>query len=154
MRGEGAGYGLIADRLAIATSTAFRWVNPDAQKASLAYSRAYKDAHREQVRAQNRAYRATHKAECPQCGGEMLRETAHRGGVCKPCHQDEADAKAREVERLWAAGLSHPEICARLGWSKGHLGAEIHRLRSLGYDLPYRRPRLKQAPRFPEQVAA
>jgi transposase len=72
---------------------------------------------------------------------------------CKDCwawrEAGRVDARARKIEGWWAGGLTLREIADRLGWTKGHISHEIHRLREKGYSLPYR-----AGAKFPEQVAA
>lgn len=157
LREQGATYRVIADRFGVSATTVYRWLNPDYAEASRAFSRAYKDRNREAVRAQNREYVRTHKAECPECGGEMNRGTGRHGGKCAGCHADDIDRRARQIEKWWAGEWTLKQIAAELGWSVNHISRELHRLRAKGYELPYRRPVHPTAdgtPRFPEQVPA
>jgi IS30 family transposase len=46
--------------------------------------------------------------------------------------------RAREIERLWAAGESMLAIAAHLGWARGTLSAELDWMRRNGFDVPHR----------------
>lgn len=118
-------------------------------------SRAWKDAHREENRARDRAYGMSEeqRGECSICGGPMGSSAVSKGHAsCAGCVQAAADLKRQIVTEMWARGARMPEICAALGWSIGRLSMEMHRMRELGYALPYR-SRLR-SPRFPDQVVA
>lgn len=144
MREEGATYREIAEAFSASITTIYRWLNPER-------TRPYRNGRAcnpQRARDYDRAYREAHKAECPQCGTKMKPES----GLCISCHEDRRDARARKIEKWWEEGLTGPEICTRLGWTKEHLAVEMHRMREMGYSLPYRY-RLSE-PRFPEQVAA
>jgi transposase len=153
LRAAGWKYRQIADRLGISTSTAYAWVNPE-RVAPYRNGRAIDP---KRTRAYDREYSRTHRAACPQCGGEMSRTTERSGGKCAACHADDLDRRRRQIEGWWSAGLPMPEIAANLGWQRSHLSVEMHRMREQGYSLPYRRAVHNTAdgkPRFPEQVAA
>lgn len=157
LRAAGETYAAIARSVGVHVTTLRRWIVPGEAERSRAISRAYKDRHRAAMRAYGRRYVATHKAECPQCGGEMNRETARREGKCEQCHADDVHRRAVQIKGWWAAGLLRKEIAANLGWSLGRISVEMHRLRERGYRLPYRRAvhtTPDRKPRFPEQVAA
>lgn len=136
LRERGWGYEAIGLRLGISKSTAYRWLNPDYDQRHLEAARDWKRRNRKRQRAYNRAYNDEHKGTCASCGGETVRGAV--SGICAACRTDEADRKARKVVRLWAEGKSMKEICAEMGWSKGHLGKVMDRYRAQGYDLPYR----------------
>lgn len=94
--------------------------------------------------AQKRAIDNAHRSACINCGGLLAPASEWRGYKrCKDCHLIHQRAAHRErdlqIVAWWAEGLTMREICARLGWSKGHLSCEIHRLRARGYSLPHRR---------------
>jgi DNA-binding CsgD family transcriptional regulator len=98
------------------------------------------------INARRRAYkrswdRENYRGTCERCGG--LTAHRHRGRLCRACEDqrraEPVHARAERIVAWWAEGLTLAEIGARLGWSKGHLSMEMHRLRAKGYDLPYRR---------------
>jgi hypothetical protein len=94
-------------------------------------------------RAAKQAWEREHyKGTCERCGG--LTGKRNRGRLCWSCdverRAEPVHARAEQIVAWWAEGLSLIEIAGLLGWSKGHLGHEIHQLRAKGYDLPYRRP--------------
>lgn len=97
---------------------------------------------------ENTKYR--HKCAC----GTVIYKRYDR---CDECYRQAVAESHRErdeqIVAWWTEGLSMREICLRLGWTKGHLGQEIDRLRSRGFDLPYRYARGKKFPRC-QKVAA
>jgi hypothetical protein len=48
------------------------------------------------------------------------------------------EKKWREVQGLWEADLSFPEIAERMGWSASHLAVQTNKMRRAGWDLPLR----------------
>ena len=98
--------------------------------------------------ARRRAYKRTwgreHPGTCDRCDGPTGRR---RVRLCWPCERARragpVHARAERIVAWWAEGRTLTEIAAQLGWTRGHLATEIHRLRAKGYDLPfrYRRPR-------------
>lgn len=147
LRGTGAGYREIADELGIGCSTAYAWLNPE----RVAPYRNGRAINPERARASDRVYTATHRSECGRCGGDRPRGK-HGGDICERCIQDDVDRRGREIEAMWADGLSRKEIGARVGWSRNQTAVEIHRFREKGYELPYRYKLSK--PRFKDQAAA
>jgi len=92
-------------------------------------------------RAAKRAWEREHyKGTCERCGGPTGKR--HRERLCWSCwveqEQERVRLRAEQIVAWWAEGLTLREIGERLGWSKGHLSMEMHRLRGKGYDLPYR----------------
>lgn len=147
LRAQGLTYAETADYLGGSISTVYRWLNPE-RTAPYRNGRAIDP---ERARAYDREYRRNLRINCPQCAGPMKPEST----LCQPCHEDEVDRRARQIERWWAEGLTMAGICERLGWTMGHLAVEFHRLREKGYDLPYRYVEGKRAGhKFPDQVAA
>jgi biotin operon repressor len=59
-------------------------------------------------------------------------------GVCSACAEAAKHKRCMTVVKWWSEGVSGPEICRRLGWSRGYLSVEMYRMREAGYDLPYR----------------
>jgi hypothetical protein len=71
---------------------------------------------------------------------------SHRRGVrlYRECSDGEKHsghiARGRELEQLWAQGLSLRQIAAHFGWQgPTAAGAVIATFRAEGYELPYRR---------------
>jgi len=126
LRAEGLMYREIAERLGRPLSTV-----QDAVTGGNARRRAAKRAW------EREHYRGT----CERCGG--LTGKRHREHLCWSCwiaqEQERVHPRAEQIVAWWAEGLALAEIRERLGWSKGHLSMEMHRLRAKGYDLPYRR---------------
>jgi hypothetical protein len=59
---------------------------------------------------------------------------------CRHLARAEArDRRAVLIEALWAEGLTQSQIGEALGWGRGTVAREVHRLRALGYALPFRR---------------
>jgi DNA-binding CsgD family transcriptional regulator len=97
-------------------------------------------------RAYKEAWRREHyRGTCERCGGPTERR---RVRLCRPCwvaqEKERVHPRAEQIVAWWAEGRTLAEIGERLGWSKGHLSMEMHRLRAKGYDLPFRYRR-KQA---------
>lgn len=128
--------------------TAWRLVNPERD--------------REQNRARNDKKRAWEAAQprgvCQDCGAETGLAAFRGTKRCFVCHvfseAERVEVRAHKIEEWWSEGLTLLEIADKLGWSKGHVSMEMHRLREQGYELPYRHQHHKNLPRFPEQAAA
>ena len=94
---------------------------------------------------------------CIDCGARTSgTDPGRHGGRCKPCGDAAIDyfarpgsVQAREtrerIAAMWQDGQSMREICEALGYSKGHLGVAIWRMRQAGYDVPYRYARKQVA---------
>jgi transposase-like protein len=83
---------------------------------------------------------------CATCGARVsLKERYDR---CRPCYlraeHDRVDARAQRIVAWWAEGLSIREIGERLGRTANYVNVEINRLRSAGYDLPFRYPAVRE----------
>lgn len=146
LRAKGLTYREVGERMGETTTQAWKRCNRDRENA---HSRSYKLRNRTRLRAYSRAYREAHRRPCEQCGQPVPRE--NKTGICQACVSDEHDRKMRKLVRLWAEGLTYPEIQAAMGWSSSQLSAVMHAARAEGYDLPYRRQR-RFDPAFPEQV--
>jgi DNA-binding CsgD family transcriptional regulator len=95
-------------------------------------------------RAYRRAWdRAHYRGTCEHCEGPVGRQRRDRERLCRLCWVEQerrrVHARAERIVAWWAEGRTLAEIGKRLGWSQGYVGAEMHRLRAKGYDLPYRR---------------
>ncbi len=126
LRAEGLMLKEIAERLGRPRSTVHAAVT-DINARRRAYKRAWDREH----------YRGT----CERCGG--LTAHRHRVRLCWPCdlerRAESVHPRATRIVAWWAEGRTLAEIGERLGWSRNHLGNEMHALRAKGYDLPYRR---------------
>lgn len=103
-------------------------------------SRAYKERNREAVKAWERAYQAApeNRGECEVCEGPMG-VGSRSDGICRSCRLAARNCKWAEIQSLWNEGYSIRDICRELGGvSVGYLGGEMCRMRSEGWDLPYR----------------
>ncbi len=106
-------------------------------------------------RAYKRVWDREHyRGTCERCGG--LTGKRHRERLCRPCwveqEREPVHARAERIVAWWAEGLALAEIRERLGWSKGHLSMEMHRLRAKGYDLPFRYRRKQARPPTERQL--
>ncbi len=137
LRVEGLSLRHIGERLGTPVTTVYRWTDPDGAARERARSLAWKAENRERVIAYDRSYGREHRGRCINCGDLMGIGVAH-DGLCKPCVRAATHERRMQVCEWWAEGLSCREICARLGWSLGHLTHEMSRMRRAGYDLPYR----------------
>lgn len=110
--------------------------------------RAYRQRHPERVAEENRRRRAAKQAwqrehyvhPCVECG-----KSTHRGTPrCVDCYHAAKRAalneKRAEIQRLWRDGLTHGEIAAALGTTKGTIVRQTVRMRKDGWDLPRRKP--------------
>jgi len=142
----------IADELAISPSCVWKWRNPERTKEW-----NLRDAHDPKRKAKKRAWDREHRRRCQDCEGLMGIGSRRRSTRCHTCHElreaARVDRRARKIEKWWADGKDLPWIAKSLGWSRGHIGVEFHRLREKGYDLPYRYEHWKNEPVFPEQEA-
>jgi len=145
LRAEGLAYPEIGERMGESKQKAWQRCNRERTNEQ---TRAYKDRNREAIRAYGRAYEEANRHPCQQCGQLIGR---HRT-TCMACISAERDRKLRRLVRLWADGVTLPEIQAEMGWTKGHLAVEMDRARADGYDLPYRHKK-RAGHKFPEQVA-
>lgn len=143
LRAEGCGYKEIGERLGVSTTSAYRWLNPE-RVAPYRNGRACDPDH---ARTCDRDYYRRTRRDCPSCGQPM----AHTSSHCIACIEDEADRVRRQIVAWWNEGLPIREICQRLNWTNGHFSVVAHRMRELGYDLPYRYQLHKHGPRFPDQ---
>lgn len=143
LRAQGLTYREIGERMGESTENAWKRCN---RKRTREHTRRYKAANREQLREYNKRYYAEQTANCPRCGREYnigrpgRLNSAKKGervtfDNCPGCRRE----RAEQIVEWWAAGLTQKAICERLGWTRGHLAAEMDRLRGEGYDLPYRR---------------
>jgi FixJ family two-component response regulator len=79
------------------------------------------------------------RGTCAGCGGPLgISNRGRPGSVCAACVQAAKEARWREIQRLWAAGLSLREIAAQLGISHKNVGAQMGWMRAAGWDLPHR----------------
>jgi hypothetical protein len=119
------------------------WLSkPGNREKDRAISRAWKTAHREENRRadRERMMRPEYRGTCEVCGGPMGSGSAKKGRKsCQACWDAGIELKRELLVELWADGLTHGQIGAAFGWTKGHLSAEISRCRELGYALPHRR---------------
>lgn len=150
LRAKGLTYQEVGNQLGVSMRTAYRWLNPIAAEGDRKNSRAYKARNQKKIRAYNKLYAETHKNKCARCGGEMDRGC--NSAICMSCRKAEVHARAELIVNWWAEGYKQGQIAKLLGWSRGHLSAEMDRLRAKGYHLPYRRRTgKKNATKFPEQ---
>jgi transposase len=155
LRREGHRLREIAEAFGIDTSTVWKWLNPERTSEMRA-----KDNSRPGRRERERELVLEKRRNCPSCGNPMGVWSARNGATrCHPCYSAERLARTAErghqIEGWWAEGLTQKQIAERLGWTVGHLCMEFHRLRSKGFDLPYRYTEGKRAGhKFPEQVSA
>lgn len=105
---------------------------------SLVEAREWKARNREHVRAYDARYAREHRGVCEDCGGPMGLHNP-RDGVCRSCRGLRRERNWRAIQLMWEDGLLLREIAEALGWSRGYLAMETHRLRKAGWSLPYRR---------------
>ncbi len=126
LRAEGLVWREIAERLGRPRSTVHAAVT-DINARRRAYKRAWD--------------RENYRGTCERCGSTAGKR--NRGRLCWPCNVERraelVHARAEQIVAWWAEGRTLAEIGERLGWSRNHLGNEMHALRAKGYDLPYRR---------------
>ena len=98
-------------------------------------------------RAQKRASEDRHRSLCIRCGepcgsGSGWGKYARKDIRCVTCHdqhrRDLRDLWWLKIEALWHEGLGSREIARRLGMTVGFLRVSVARMRSEGWDLPYR----------------
>lgn len=142
LRSTGKTYAEVARLLGHSTSSVYKRLNPEKAtemgRRSNAKRRAAKREH------DRRAVRdPRNRGDCVECGGKMG-VGVRWNGICQTCRSNNPHLhgtmieQGRLVEKWWAEGLLMPEICARLGKSKGWLGGMMDKWRALGFDLPYR----------------
>jgi transposase len=148
---EGWSNGRIARELGVTPPAVWKWLNPEKARAAARRDNAKRSAAK-RVWERSEAGRG----RCPSCGGLKGTASKHRHMVCLKCElamRAQRHAGRDElIVQWWHEGASLDEIAERLGWTRSHLGVEIHRLRARGLDLPYRYQ--LSVPRFPERVAA
>lgn len=134
------------------SSTIRRLTDPEYADQSRTISLRWKDNNREHNRARDVAYLDARAASHCKCGQRIMDADTEECGRC--CSQRIARERADRIVAHWASGATLKQIAATEGMTKNWVGVEINRLRSEGYDLPYRYRHVHSAPRFPEQVAA
>jgi transposase len=120
LRERGVHYNEIAAELGVATSTIYRWVNPESA---------------EQHRRTSRRAKARRRAPCARCGRRASYEKAP-GALCHDCELDVKNATVYEtIAELWRAGRTYAEIAAVIGVEPDH---HIDRMRRRGWNLERR----------------
>ena len=135
MRAAGTTLRVIADQLGVSFTTVLRWTDDEMRKRELARARDWKESNAEHVRAYDAAYHDAHRGRCIRCDGQMGNTS---DGVCLACRSAACHGRRMLIVTWWADGMSMPDICARLRWTRGALSVEMVRMRAAGYDLPYR----------------
>lgn len=74
------------------------------------------------------------KKPCPGCG----QPCSYDAMFCRPCLDAAREEKRTQIVNLWSQGCSTGEIARAVGTTQGSLSVQIHTMRNLGYDLPYR----------------
>lgn len=93
-----------------------------------------------EFRAAEREYNRTpgRRGYCRICGGLKGAGSPKGREICQACIARGKEAKYAEIQELWLAGATFPEITAELGMTQGYLGVTLHRMRREGWDVPYR----------------
>lgn len=174
LRAQNVTYSEIGERLGVSSATAWRWLTERTARAIIScrvcgedFTQTHGkqkycsgDCRHEAGRLRRRRCAQTiGRAACQDCGTALGEGSAWKGRKrCVTCFEardaERVDARARKIVAWWAAGRTLAQIRDSLDWSPERLSVEFHRLRELGYDLPYRYKHHANPPRFPEQVAA
>lgn len=78
---------------------------------------------------------------CRHCDRDRARQLrGAKGAAARDALAAIRDARHREVQALWHAGLTRHEIAARMGTTEPTVKRCLDRLRAKGYDLPKRPP--------------
>ena len=128
---------MISYRVGFATTTILRWLDPEKAARYRAQSLQYRRENRKRLNDYSRRYARAHKkGRCPKCD----RPTPQRGvKSCRSCLDADQDFVWREIESLWAEGLSVKEIAASMGRSAQSVGGHLTRMRRAGRNVPRRR---------------
>lgn len=131
LRAEGVYVSAIAEELGVAKSTVVRWTTPGSNEVSIEGHRRWKAENPDRMRA-------SWYVPCPSCGKPMTRK-ADRCRDCRIAIEAEGPAhKWNTILDLWNEGKTFPQIMEIMGVSRGHLGAEMSRMRDAGVPLAYR----------------
>lgn len=137
LRAKGHSLGMISYRVGFATTTILRWLDPEKAARYGAQSLQYRRENRTRLNEYSRAYaRSHHKGTCPVCGRPTLQMGVKS---CKPCLDADRDFVWREIETLWADGLSVKEIAAEMRRSAESVQGHLARMRKAGRHVPPRR---------------
>jgi transcriptional regulator len=128
LRAKGWRYNRIAKALGVSINTVRRWADSDVRETDKAVSRAYKAAHREEMRAYDRRWNRDSKHPCPWCDGEA--SYGHK--ICKACHSSIAETKRSVIVGCYEDGWPIGEIAEALGTTRNSLSVEVNRLRRQG----------------------
>lgn len=140
LRDEGLTYREIADRLGYNHAESVRrLLHPDMARELARRDNAKRSGAK-------RAWEREHdRGTCP-CGAVMCVGAARKGYVlCRDCHDEVvAVGQAMRDERiaeLWAQGRTLREIASELDSTPSSIGVALCRMRTNGWDLPYRHNR-------------
>lgn len=135
LRATGMTWRQVAEAIGLSYSTAYRLAHPEYEERQRAKSREWKARNKEHRRRYDARW---HTGVCVECGGPCHKATTSARVVCRSCRHDRHVAGVKELERLWADGLSIADIAERLGCARGSITKRIHDARVAGADLPYR----------------
>lgn len=131
LRARGVYISVIAQELGVAKSTVCRWTTPGSNEVSIEGHRRWKAENPDKMRA-------SWFTTCPSCGQKMTRK-AQRCRDCRTAIEAQGPAlKWNLILDLWNEGKTFPQIMEITGFSKGHLSAEMTRMREAGVPLVYR----------------
>jgi transposase len=142
LRDQGVPVSVIAERLGVAVPTIYRWTDRDYAERTRETSRRWKAQNPERRRALDQAaHLRRFPFTCPTCGGGSATE-----GDCGHCEARAGrDTRYRFIAERWAAGDSMRQIAALLNSTPKAIGADLHRMREDGWELPYRRQPTREA---------
>lgn len=131
LRAQGLYVSDIAQELGVAKSTVVRWTTPGSNEVSIEGHRRWKAEHPDRMRA-------SWYQSCPSCGKQMTRK-AERCRDCRIAIEAQGPAlKWNTILDLWNEGKTFRQVMEAMGFSKGHLSAEMSRMRDAGVPLAYR----------------
>lgn len=105
-RDEGLSLQKIAEELGVTASCIWKWLNPERCREQTMLQNAKRNAAKRQ-------WAREHRAECPQCGGEMgagSGSPSRRRRICAECVSDNARARTVRYIELRKRGMRNPQI--------------------------------------------
>lgn len=105
--------------------------------SAVARERAQKRTVERRARQRQENREARRRGTCTTCGDPMgvgVRDD----GVCTRCKRIAKEQKWHRVQVMFLDGVPVRIIAERMGWSLGMIAVEMNRMRSEGWNLPYR----------------
>jgi DNA-directed RNA polymerase specialized sigma24 family protein len=115
----------VSETFGVSKTTIRRWALPGANDRDHAWSRAWKERHREHCRAYDHQYRLDHLKPCPDCGRPMEPASTR----CQACRLEFSQIRRSVIAGMYEDGWPLREIAATLNSTVESITVDLHRLR-------------------------